>query len=67
MNFIHCIVVIKIPDTDEFFYHFVLILFLQFFGFVAMCAYAYDAFLKYQMYNMVVTNVVTRTTTVTVA
>lgn len=39
----------------------------QFFGFVAMCAYAYDAFLKYQMYNTVVTNVITRTTTVTVA
>lgn len=38
-----------------------------FFGFVAMCAYAYDAFLKYRMYNTVVTNVITRTTTVTVA
>ncbi|XP_031616949.1 plasmolipin-like [Contarinia nasturtii] len=38
-----------------------------FFGFVAMCAYAYDAFLKYRQYNVVVTNVVTRTTTVTVA
>lgn len=39
----------------------------QFFGFVAMCAYGYDAFLKYRQYNVVVTNVVTRTTTVTVA
>lgn len=38
-----------------------------FFGFVAMCAYGYDAFLKYRLYNTVVTNVVTRTTTVTVA
>ncbi|XP_055298825.1 plasmolipin-like [Sitodiplosis mosellana] len=38
-----------------------------FFGFVAMCAYGYDAFLKYRQYNVVVTNVVTRTTTVTVA
>lgn len=38
-----------------------------FFGFVAMCAYGYDAFLKYRMYNTVVTNVITRTTTVTVA
>lgn len=37
----------------------------QFFGFVAMCAYGYDAWLKYQQYNTVVTNVVTRTTTVT--
>lgn len=40
---------------------------LQFFGFVAMCAYGYDTFLKYQLYNTVITNVVTRTTTVTVA
>lgn len=32
-----------------------------------MCAYGYDAFLKYQLYNTVITNVVTRTTTVTVA
>lgn len=39
----------------------------QFFGFVAMCAYGYDAYLKYRLYNTVVTNVVTRTTTVTVA
>jgi len=36
-----------------------------FFGFVAMVAYGYDAFLKYKSYNVVVTNVVTRTTTIT--
>lgn len=45
----------------------ILFFFFQFFGFVAMCAYGYDAFLKYKMYNTVVTNVITRTTTVTVA
>lgn len=64
MNFI---VVIELPAFAVNFYHSVFISLSQFFGFVAMCAYTYDAFLKYQMYNMVVTNVVTRTTTVTVA
>lgn len=40
--------------------------YLQFFGYVAMCAYGYDAFLKYRQYNTI-TTVVHRTTTVTVA
>jgi len=38
-----------------------------FFGFVAMCAYGYDAFLKYRMFGTVTTTVITRTTTVNVA
>lgn len=42
------------------------VLFLQFFGYVAMCAYGYDAFLKYRQYNTI-TTVVHRTTVVTVA
>lgn len=42
-------------------------LIFQFFGYVAMCAYGYDTFLKYKLFGTTTTIVSQRTTTVTVA
>lgn len=44
-----------------------MVVFLQFFGFLAMLAYGYDAFLKYRATTGIIVSQQTTVTTVTVA
>lgn len=66
--FSHIVVVIfeEVLRLSHFYISYDFLCIFQFFGFVAMCAYGYDAFLKYRLFGTT-TTIVTQRTTVTVA